>query len=61
MKKGSSLPRDILISGGLIAGIIAALQAAMIFAGLEVGPGIALGAAGLIALILVLAASSAAR
>ena len=58
MKSGSSLSRNILISGGLIFGIVAALQAAMALTGVDVGPLLALGAALLIALVLALVPGS---
>lgn len=56
MKAGSSLSRDALISGGVIFAIVAALQITMAVTGLDVGPLMALGAAMLIALVLMLVA-----
>ena len=61
MKNGSFFPRSILISGGLIFGIVAGMQAAMALTGLEFGSAVALGAALLIALILTLAAAPGTR
>ncbi len=61
MKNRLSLTREMMVTGGLIAAIITALQARTAITGTETGPVLAMAAAVLIALILTLVASAAAR